>query len=96
MEKLKVSVNYNFINNLEVDCVPFCRRLPQIFFGAQTESVQTQTDLITNVTIERFTNILTPENAAVFSTNIDIILSGYGCIKIDSNPLFGKFIMEKN
>ena len=91
MEKLKIAVNYN----LDVSGVPVCRRLPQVCFGSQTKSDQTQTDLITNVTIERFTNILNGENAAEFSKIIDIILSGYGCMEIDSNTLFVKFIMEK-
>ena len=95
MEKLKIAVNYNSINNLDVSGVPVRRRLPQVCFGSQTKSVQTQTDLITNVTIERFTNILNGENAAEFSRIIDIILSGYGCMEIDSNTLFVKFIMEK-
>ena len=87
MEKLKIAVNYNSMNNLDVSGVPVRRRLPQVCFGSQTKSVQTQTDLITNVTIERFTNILNGENAAEFSKIIDIILSGYGCMEIDSNTL---------
>ena len=35
------------------------------------------------------------DNAAEFSKNIDMILSGYGRSEIDSNTLFVKFIMEK-
>ena len=58
-------------------------------------SVQTQTDLITNVTIDRSTNPLNGDNAAGFSKNIDIILSGYGRLETNSNTLFFKFIMEK-
>ena len=100
MEKLKIDVNYNSINNLDVSGVPLRRRLPQVCFGSQTKSVQIQTDMITNVTIERFTNNLNGENADLngeneFSRIIDIILSGYGCMEIDSNTLFVKFIMEK-
>ena len=95
MEKLKIAVNYNSINNLDVSGVPDRRRLPQVCFGSQTKSVQTQTDLITTVTIERFTKSLNGENAAEFSRIIDIILRGYGCMEIDSNTLFVKFIMEK-
>ena len=59
------------------------------------DSIQTQTDLITNVTIERFINILNGDNAAEFSKIIDIILSGYDRLEIDSNSLFVKFIMDK-
>ena len=95
MEKLKIAANYNSINNLDVSGVPFRRRLPQVCFGSQTKSVQTQTDMITNVTVERFTNILNGENVAEFSRIIDIFLGGYGCTEIDSNTLFVKFIMEK-
>ena len=78
LEKLKIAVNYNSINNLDKSVVPVSRRLPQVFFGSQTKSVQTQTDLITYVTKERFTNILNGEKAAEFSRLIDIILSWYG------------------
>ena len=92
MEKLKIAVNNN---NLDVSGVPVRRRLPQACFGSQTKSVQTQTDLINNVTIEIYNNILNGENAADISRIIDIILSGYGCMEIDSNTMFVKFIMEK-
>ena len=95
MEKLKITVTYNSINNLDVSGVPVRRRLPRVCFGSQTKSVQTQTEIITNVTVERFTNILNGENAAEFSRIIDISLSGNGCMKIDSNTLFVKFIMVK-
>ena len=95
MEKLKMAVNYNSLNNLDVNGVPVPRRLPQVCFGSQTKSVQTQTDMITNVTIERFTNLLNGENTAEFSRIIDIVLSGYGCMEIDSITWFVKFIMEK-
>ena len=95
IEKMKIALNYNSINNLDVSGVPVCRRLPQVCFGSQTKSVQTQTDLITNVTIERFTNFLNGENAAEFSRIIDIILSGYCCMENDSNTLFVNFIMKK-
>ena len=95
MEKLKLAVNYNSISNLDVSGVPVRRRLSQVCFGSQTKSVQTQTDLITNVTIERFTNILNGENAADLSRIIDIFLNVYDCMGIDSNTLFVKFIMKK-
>ena len=68
--------------------------MPQVCFGLQTKSVQTQTDMITNVTIERFTYSLNGEIAVEFSEIIDIILSGYGCMEIDSKTLFIKFATE--
>ena len=64
MEKLKIAVNYNSINKLDVSGVPVRRRLPEVCFGSQTKSVQTQIDMITNVTIERFSNIFNGETAA--------------------------------
>ena len=95
MEKLKIAVNYNSINNPDVSGAPVRTGLPQICFDSQTKSVQTQTDMITNVTIERYTNILNGENAVEFSRIIDLFLSGYGCMEIDSNTLFVKFIVDK-
>ena len=78
LEKMKIAVNYNSINNLDVRIVPVRKRLPQVCFGSQTKSVQTQTDMITYVTKERFINILNAEKAAEISRLIDIILSWYG------------------
>ena len=97
MEKLKIAVNYNnsINNSTDIGSASLRRRLPQICFASQTRSIQTQTDLITNVTIERFINFLNGDNAAEFSKITDIILSGYGCLEIDSNTLFVKFIMAK-
>ena len=97
MEKLKIAVNYNncINNSTDIGGASLRRRLPQVCFASQTRSIQTQTDLITNVTIERFINILNGDNAE-FSKIIDIILSGYGRLEIDSNTLFVKFVMEKN
>ena len=97
LEKLKIAVNYNnsINNSTDIAGASLRRRLPQFCFASQTRSIQTQTDLITNVTIERFMNVLNGDNAAAFSKIIDIILSGYGRLEIDSNTLFVKFIMEK-
>ena len=87
MEKLKIAVNYNnsINNSTDIGGASLRRRLPQVCFASQTRSIQTQIDLITNVTIERFINILNGDNAAEFSKIIDIILSGYGRLEIDSN-----------
>ena len=82
-------------NSTDIGGASLRRRLPQVCFASQTRSIQTQTDLITNVTIERFINILNGDNAAEFSKFIDIILSGYGRLEINSNNLFVKLIMEK-
>ena len=80
MEKLKIVVNYNnsIYTSTDIGGAPLRRRLPQVCFASQTRSIQTQTDLITNKTIECFINILNGDNAAEFSEIIDIILSGYG------------------
>ena len=97
MEKLKIAVSYsNSINNsTDIGGASLRKRLPQVCFASQTRSIQAQTDLITNVTIERFINILNSYNAAEFSKVIDIILSEYGRLDINSNTLFVKSIMEK-
>ena len=97
MEKLKIAVNYNncINNSTDIGVTSLRRRLPQTCFASQTRSIQTQTDLITDVTIERFINILNGNNDAEFSINIDIILSGYSCLEIDSIKLFVYFIMKK-
>ena len=97
MEKSKKAVNYkNSINNsTDVGGAPLRRRLPQNSFASQTRSIQTQTDLITNVTIERLITKLNGDNAAKFSESIDIILSGQGRFENNSNTLFLKFIIEK-
>ena len=55
-----------------------------------------QSDMTSNVTIERFTNILNDENAAALSRKIYLVLSGYGCMEIDSNTLFVKVMMKEN
>ena len=41
-----------------------------------------QSDMTSNVTIERFTNILNDENAVALSRKIYLVLSGYGCRKL--------------
>ena len=86
MEKLKIAVNYNnSINNpTDISSASLRRRLSQVCFASRTRSIQTQTDLITIVTIERFIDSLNGDNAAEFSKIIDIILSGYGRLEIDS------------
>ena len=91
MEKLKIAVNYNnsINNSTDIGGASLRRRLPQVCFASQTWSIQTQIDLITNVTIERFINILNGDNAANFSKIIDIILSVYGrLITLTSKPCF--------
>ena len=95
MEKIKVAVNNNSTNNFDTTGVSLRKQFPQICFASQTRSIQTQTDLITNVTIERFIRILNGDNAAQFSKVIDIILSRYVRLEINLNTLFVKFIMEK-
>ena len=69
MENLKKAVYYNnsIINSTDIGGAPQRRRLPQVCFALQTRTVQTQTDLITNVTIERFIFNFNGDNAAEFS-----------------------------
>ena len=97
MKKFTIADNYNNCNNksTEIGGAPLRRRLPQFCFASLTGSIQTQIDLITYVTIERFLNIWNGDNATEFFQIIDIILSGYGHLEIDSYTLFVKFIMRK-
>ena len=78
MEKLKIVANYNnsINNSTDIGGATLQRRLPQVCFVSQTRSIQTQTNLITNVTIECFITNFNGDNAAKFSKIIDIILSG--------------------
>ena len=97
MEKLKIAVNYNNSLTTQLTLVVLlyegdCHKFALLH---KLDSIPTQTDLITNVTIERFINILNGDNAAEFSKIIDFILSGYDRLEINSNTLFVKFIMEK-
>ena len=76
MEKMKLAVNYNSTNNLDTAGVSLRKWLPQICFASQTRSIQTQTDLITNVTIERFIRILNGDNAAEFPKSLILFWVG--------------------
>ena len=98
MEKMIIALNYKSVNNLDIggsSSGTVRKRLPQLCFTSQTRTVQIQTDLITNVTIERFTHILNGEYAAKFSKIIDILLSGYGQLEIDTITMFVKLLMEE-
>ena len=59
MEKLKTAVNYNNSNDNSTDIggAPLRRRLPQVCFASQTRSIETQSDIITDVRTEHFINI---------------------------------------
>ena len=98
MDKMIIALNYKSVNNLDIggsSSGTVRKRLPQWCFTSQTRTVQIQTDLITNVTIERFTHILNGEYAAKFSKIIDILLSGYGRLEIDTITMFVKLLMEE-
>ena len=67
----------------------------QTCFAPKTRSIHSHTDLITNVTIERYISILYEDHASELSKILDFILIGYGRIEIDSNTLFVIFVMKK-
>ena len=97
MDKMFIAVNYNSVNNLDIGGSSsgiVRKRLPHVCFTSQTKTVQNQTGLITNVTIEWFTHFLNGKHAAEFSKIFDIFLRGSGRLKIDSNTLIGKFLIE--
>ena len=66
MKKIKVAVDYNSTNKFDNAGVSLRKGLQQITFASQARSNQTQTDLITNVIIERFIRILNGNKAAEF------------------------------
>ena len=98
MENLKIAVNFNnsINNSTDIDSAPLRRRLPQVCFASQTRSIQTQTDIITNVTIECFFNFSNGDNAAKFSKIIDIIPNGYGRLEIDSQTFLLNLLWKRN
>ena len=61
---------------------------------AVMQNVQTQTDLVPLLTNQRFVEIYYNEHNAEFSKTIDIILSGYGSLNVDSETLFVTFVFE--
>ena len=71
------------------------KRLLQIWLASRIRSIPTQTDLITYVTVKRFYRILIGHHSSEFLKIVDILLSGYGCIEMDSNTLLIKFVMGR-
>ena len=67
MEKMEVAVYYISTNNLDTAGVSLQKLMPQTCFVSETGSIRTQTDLITNLNIERFIRILNGDDAAEFS-----------------------------
>ena len=98
MDKMIIALNYKSVNNLDIggsSSGTVRKRLPLLCFTSQTRTVQIQTDLITNVTIERFTHILNGEYAAEFSKIFNFLMSGYGRLEIDTITMFVKLLMEE-
>lgn len=75
-------------------CSNIKKRLPHICFS-QKQTVATQTDAITNVTIDRIIHIIDGPFAADFFKIIDVILTGFGSLNNDSDVRFIKFVLEK-
>ena len=70
------------------------KKLPSICHAVK-QNVQTQTDFVPLLTNQRFVEIYYNEHYAEFSKIIDIILSGYGSLNVDSETLFVKFEFEQ-
>ena len=70
------------------------KKLPSICH-AVNQNVQTQTDFVPLLNNQRFVEIYYNEHYAEFSKIIDIILSGYGSLDVDSETLFVKFVFEQ-
>ena len=60
-----------------------------------TKAESTQTDFLTQATLERFEKIVNGPHSAVLCKFMDIMLSGYGKIDIDSELLSVKLTYEE-
>ena len=56
---------------------------------------QTQTDNISSETLRRFESILTGPHSGAFCRIMDIFVSGYGNLNIDTDLLFIRFVYEE-
>ena len=68
------------------------KKLPSICHAVK-QNVQTQTDFVPLLT--GFVEIYYNEHYAEFPKIIDIILSGYGSLNVDSETLFVKYVFEQ-
>ena len=90
-----------------IDAVDYClqqQNLHRNFFSVEKlpsichavkQNVQTQTDFIPFLTNQRFVEIYYNEQYAEFSKIIDIILSGYGSLNVESETLIVKIEFEQ-
>ena len=90
-----------------IDAVDYClqqQNLHRNFFSmkklpnicrAVKQNFQTQTEFVPFLTNQRFVEIYYNEHYAEFSKIIDIILSGYGSLNVDSETLFVIFVFEQ-
>ena len=63
--------------------------------SAGTGHEQTQTDQICTETLKRFENILSGPHSGAFCKVMDIFVSGYGKLDIDSELLFVRLVFEE-
>ena len=56
---------------------------------------QTQTDNFSSETLRRFESILTGPHSGAFCQIMDIFVSGYGNLNIDTDVLFIRFVYEE-
>ena len=56
---------------------------------------QTQTDNFNSETLRRFESILTGPHSGAFCRIMDIFVSGYGKLNIDTDLLFIRFVYEE-
>ena len=63
--------------------------------SAGTSHEQTQTDQICTETLKRVENILSGPQSGAFCKVMDIFVSGYGKLDIDSELLFVRLVFEE-
>lgn len=93
-DKLEKSVTLNESLKLHPLSANIKKRLPHICFS-QKQSVSTQTDAITHITLDRLLDVMNGPFAADFFKIIDVLLTGYGDINNDSDVRFIKFVFDK-
>ena len=91
MNKIDEAVNYNEQHQLNFANPK--RKLPNVNC-VFTNSVQTQTDILSTCTIDRFYSIYNGGLYGELSKILDILNSGYGCLNVDNSFILINFNMK--
>ena len=76
-----------------------CAKMPVVaqktIYNARPPSKQVQTDFVNSETIRRVENILSGPHSGAFCQIMDIFVSGYGKLNIDTDLLSGRLVYEE-